>query len=85
MFVTTRADHRVWRYIWTKICRLIVEDGKQYAKCRKGFANYFEYLVLGKFIIIRENQGNLSTIDLLGKVLEVAGMILPITFKCGKA
>ena len=24
--------------------RSIVEDGKQFAKCRKGFANYFEYL-----------------------------------------
>jgi hypothetical protein len=35
--------------------RSFVEDGKQYAKCRKGFANYFEYLVLGKLLIIRES------------------------------
>jgi hypothetical protein len=24
--------------------RSVVEDGKQFAKCRNGFVNYFEYL-----------------------------------------
>ena len=56
--------------------RSIVEDGEQYAKCMKVFANYFEDLVLGKL----NNQGKLSLIYLLGKVLEVAGKVLPITF-----
>ena len=58
---------------------------KQYAKCRKDFANYFEYLVLGKLLRIRESQGKLFIIYLLGKVLEVAGKVLPIIFKSGKA
>ena len=61
--------------------RSIFEDGEQYAKCMKGFANYFEDLVLVAF----NNEGKLSLIYLLGKVLEVAGKILPITFKSGKA
>ena len=49
--------------------RSIVEDGKQFSKCRKGFGNYFECL------------GKLSFIYLLGKVSEVAGKVLTITFQ----
>ena len=65
--------------------RSIVEYGKQFAKCRKGFVNYFEYLgkllQSGKAFTIRESLGKLSFICLLGKVLEVAGKVLPITFQ----
>ena len=57
--------------------RSIFEDGEQYAKCMKGFANYFEDLVLVAF----NNEGKLSLIYLLGKVLEVAGKVLQITFQ----
>ena len=35
--------------------RSIVEDGEHYAKCMKGFANYFEDIVLGKLLTIRES------------------------------
>ncbi len=35
--------------------------------------------------ISRKDLGKLSLIYLLGKVLEVAGKVLPITFKSGKA
>jgi hypothetical protein len=38
-----------------------------------------------KAFTIRESLGKLSLIHLLGKVLEVAGKVLPITFKSGKA
>ena len=62
--------------------RSVLEDGKQFAKCRKDFANYFEYLgKLGKAFTIRESLGKLSFICLLGKVLEVAGKVLSISFQ----
>ena len=35
--------------------------------------------------IFRKDLGKLSLIYLLGKVFEVAGKVLPITFKSGKA
>ena len=65
--------------------RYIVEDGKHFAKYRKGFTNYFEYLgkllQLGKAWESFYNQGKLPFICLLGKVLEVAGKVLSISFQ----